>query len=149
MQFVPKTGTRCSNWNIALTECSRSIIQKLPIRTLYYDRALNRNNFFFPVALQPKAGHGLLIDDVSRSHTTTVGLLWASDQGVAETSTWQHTALTIDKHPCRDLYLTTHSTHNRQTSMPPVGFEPTISAVERPQTYALDRAAIGTGTSTC
>jgi hypothetical protein len=24
----------------------------------------------------------------------------------------------------RDLYLTTHNTHNRQTSMPPVGFEP-------------------------
>ena len=30
--------------------------------------------------------------------------------------------------------------------MPPVGFEPTISAGERPQTYALDRAATGTGT---
>ena len=29
--------------------------------------------------------------------------------------------------------------------MPPVGFEPTISAGERPQTYALDRAATGTG----
>jgi len=29
--------------------------------------------------------------------------------------------------------------------MPPVGFEPTISEGERPQTYALDRAAIGTG----
>ena len=28
--------------------------------------------------------------------------------------------------------------------MPPVGFEPTISADERPQTYALDRAATGT-----
>ena len=41
----------------------------------------------------------------------------------------------------RDLYLTTHNTHNRQTSMPPAGFEPTISAGERPQTYALDRAA--------
>jgi hypothetical protein len=27
-----------------------------------------------------------------------------------------------------------------------VGFEPTISAGERPQTYALDRAASGTGT---
>ena len=26
-----------------------------------------------------------------------------------------------------------------------VGFEPTISAGERPQTYALDRAATGTG----
>jgi hypothetical protein len=45
----------------------------------------------------------------------------------------------------RDLYLTTHNTHNRQTSMPPVGFETTISAGNRPQTYALDRAATGTG----
>ena len=45
----------------------------------------------------------------------------------------------------RDLYLTTHNTHNRQTSMPPVGFEPTFSAGERPQTYASDRAATGTG----
>ena len=45
----------------------------------------------------------------------------------------------------RDLYLTTHNSHNRQTSMPPMGFEPTISAGERPQTYALDRAATGTG----
>ena len=32
----------------------------------------------------------------------------------------------------RDLYLTTPNTHNRQTSMPPVGFEPMISAGERP-----------------
>ena len=31
----------------------------------------------------------------------------------------------------RDLYLTTHDTHNRQISMPPVGFEPKISAGER------------------
>jgi len=40
----------------------------------------------------------------------------------------------------RDLYLKTHDTHNRQTSMSPVVFELTISAGERPQTYALDRA---------
>ena len=32
-------------------------------------------------------------------------------------------------------------------SMLPVGFEPTISAGEWPQTYALDRAATGTGLS--
>jgi hypothetical protein len=32
----------------------------------------------------------------------------------------------------RDLYLTTHSIHNRHTSMPSVGFESTISAGERP-----------------
>ena len=31
--------------------------------------------------------------------------------------------------------------------MPPVGFEPTISAGERLQTYALDRAATGIGTT--
>ena len=42
---------------------------------------------------------------------------------------------------CRDLYLTTHNTHNRQTSIPPTGFEPAIPASERPQTRSLDRAA--------
>ena len=48
----------------------------------------------------------------------------------------------------RDLYLTTHNTHNRQTSMPAVRFEPTILAGERPKTYALDRAANGTDEDT-
>jgi hypothetical protein len=42
----------------------------------------------------------------------------------------------------RDLCLTTH---NRQTSMSPVEFEPNIAVDERPQTYALDREATGTG----
>ena len=40
----------------------------------------------------------------------------------------------------RDLYLTTHDTHNRQLSMPPVGFEPKISAGERPQAARLLRS---------
>ena len=31
--------------------------------------------------------------------------------------------------------------------MTPMGFEPTIPAGELPQTYALDRAATGTGSS--
>jgi hypothetical protein len=44
----------------------------------------------------------------------------------------------------KDLYLITHNTHNRQTSMPSVGFAPTIPVGERPYTYALDRAATGT-----
>ena len=39
----------------------------------------------------------------------------------------------------RDLYLTTHDTHNRQISMPPVGFEPKILAGERPQAAHLLR----------
>jgi hypothetical protein len=47
---------------------------------------------------------------------------------------------------CRsDFYLTTHDTQNRQTSKFPAVFQPTISAGERPQTYALDRTATGTG----
>ena len=40
----------------------------------------------------------------------------------------------------RDLYLTTHDSHNRQISMPSVGFEPTISAGERPQAAHLLRS---------
>ena len=40
----------------------------------------------------------------------------------------------------RDHYLTTHDTHNRQISIPPVGFEPTISAGERPQVADLLRS---------
>jgi len=36
----------------------------------------------------------------------------------------------------RDLCLTTHNTHNTEIPMPPVGFEPTISAGYRPQTHA-------------
>jgi hypothetical protein len=35
----------------------------------------------------------------------------------------------------RDLYMTTHDTHNRQISMPPVGFEPRISVGERHMTF--------------
>jgi hypothetical protein len=45
----------------------------------------------------------------------------------------------------RDLYLTTHNTHDKHTSMPLVGFEPTISASQRPQNYALNRAVTVTG----
>jgi hypothetical protein len=41
--------------------------------------------------------------------------------------------------------MTTHNTHNRQTSTSPAGFEPTISAGERPQTHAFYRAAGGIG----
>ena len=60
--------------------------------------------------------------------------------------------ITVDRTPLdersarrRELYLTTQNTHNRKTSIPPVGFEPTVSAGERPQTYALDRAATVSG----
>jgi len=46
---------------------------------------------------------------------------------------------------CRDFFLTTHDTHNRQTSMPPVGFESAISEVKRQEIHALDRTTTNTG----
>ena len=49
----------------------------------------------------------------------------------------------------RYLYLTTYNTHKRKTSMPTVGFEPTISAGKQPQTHTLDSAATGTGPFIC
>jgi len=80
------------------------------------------------LAQQPPVGQGLLIHKVSRSHTTV---------GRTPLDEWS---------ACRrDLYLTTQNTHNRQTSMPTVGFEPTTPAGERPQTYALDCVVTGTG----
>ena len=45
----------------------------------------------------------------------------------SHTSTWQHSTLTTNT---------------------PLGYEPTISTGERPQIYALDRAATGTGKGT-
>jgi hypothetical protein len=45
----------------------------------------------------------------------------------------------------RDLYLTTHNTHKRQTSMPPAVFELAIPASKWPQSCALDHAATGIG----
>ena len=43
----------------------------------------------------------------------SVGLLWTSDQLVAETSTWQHTTLTTDKYPCPRWDSNPRSQHHR------------------------------------
>jgi len=41
--------------------------------------------------------------------------------------------------------LTKRNTHNRQTSVPELEFEPTILAGKQPQTHGLDRVAPETG----
>ena len=43
----------------------------------------------------------------------------------------------------RDLYLTTHNTHTRQTYVSSAGFEPAIPESKRPWTHALDRITTG------
>ena len=59
---------------------------------------------FFFFSLRPNAGHVLLILEVfyitHNDAPQSVGLLWTSDQLLADTSTWQHKTLTTDKHPC-------------------------------------------------
>jgi hypothetical protein len=54
------------------------------------------------LSLQPSAGYGLLVARgflITHDAPQSVGLLWTSDQLVAETSTWQHTTDTTEKHP--------------------------------------------------
>jgi len=48
--------------------------------------------------LYPPRFRGFLITQNDAPHSA--GLLWTSDQSVAETSTWQHTSLTTHNHPC-------------------------------------------------
>jgi hypothetical protein len=71
------------------------------------------------MAQQPLVGQGLLIVKASQSHSDTphsVGLLWMSDQPVAETSAFQHTTLARDRHPFpqRDLNLQSQEASGRR-----------------------------------
>ena len=86
----------------------------------YYFIQTNGIIFFF-LALQPPVSQDPLIIEVLRSHSDTphlVGLLRASDRTEAETSS-----------------CTAYNYRKTQTSMPPAGFEPAISASERPHTH--------------
>jgi hypothetical protein len=90
-----------------------------------------------PVAQQPNSGLGRLILQVpiphTIRHTHPVGLLWTSDQFVAEAVTFANTQ------------------HSQETDIhAPAGFETIIpaSASQRPQTHASDRAATGIGSVT-
>jgi hypothetical protein len=91
-----------------------------------------RNSCSFFYGAIPLVGHGLLIIEASRSHPfghTTIGRTPLDEWSARR----------------RDLYLTTHNTHKRQTSRLPAGFEPAIPASGRPQTHALDRAVTWIG----
>jgi hypothetical protein len=87
-----------------------------------------QHNYFFPMVQQPLDSQGLLIIELSLSHSDTThssGPLWTSDQPDEET--------------------TTYTTHNRRTPMTSVGFELTIPASKRLQADALERTATGIG----
>jgi hypothetical protein len=101
-----------------------------PARTMASCGSAAQRGLWSPVALQPSAGYGLL---------------WLCSPAQAMASSFtrflDHTQRreTVGRTPLnewsarrRDLYLTTHNTHNRQTSMSPVGFESMIAAGEWP-----------------
>ena len=83
-------------------------------------KCLKSSACFFLWRFNPVPGHDLIME-ASPSHSDTphsVAPLWTSDQPFAETSTWQHTTLTRDKHECR-----------------PVEFEPVIAGSDRSRSH--------------
>jgi hypothetical protein len=71
--------------------------------TNYIKKARPDVFYFLSMGQQPLEGQDLLIIEASRLHSDTphsLELLWTSDRSVAETSIWQHTTLTKDRHPC-------------------------------------------------
>jgi len=86
-------------------------------------------DFFLPWRHSPQWIRASLLLKI-RNHTQTHHTRWDSSGRVISSS----------QRPQPDN--TQHS--QRQTSMPPVGFEPTTPASERPQNNALDRADTGT-----
>ena len=79
-------------WILCLSICWTFFIgsgRKLQYKNEYYTAGQNP----FPHGARATNGQGLIIE-ASRSHSNTlhsIGLVWTSDQHVAETSTWQHT----------------------------------------------------------
>ena len=86
--------------------------------------------FFLFLARQPPVGHGQVIHEVFRSHTT-------------HHSRWDSSGRVINSSR-RPLPVNTQHSQQRDIHTP-VGLEPTISAGDRPQIHTLDHAATGTG----
>ena len=91
----------------------------LVIYFCYLCNVIARIWFFLP----PPHPNGWTVRVRFRDHTRYdtphfVGLLWTSDQPVAETCTWQHTATTRGRHPCprqNSNPLSKHASRRRPT----------------------------------
>jgi hypothetical protein len=80
----------------------------------------------FPVVSNLEHKAPFRVSVITHTIRHTIGLLWTSDQPVAETSTYT-------------------GQHNMQTSMPWAGFESATPATKQRQTYALNHVATGIG----
>jgi hypothetical protein len=146
----PQLLENCNSGRSDYLDVSDKIVTKYPIFLIIRDRKQENVNIFYAVVLDLPcqllcgvaifnfqvrvcpvlSDHFSFRDFFMYGWTAPVGLelLWASDWSLR-----------------LNLYLTTHNTHNIQTSMPAAGCEPGIPASERPQTHDLDRTTAGIG----
>ena len=137
----------------------REVASYLPLKTTWHLLRFESSStlIYLTVTLLQVRYSIHLISRAVWGEITYIFIVWRNSPQRARASSFKrfldHTQrrITVGRTPLdewsarrRDLYLTTHNTHNRQTSMPPVGLEPTISTGERPQTDAWDRTATGT-----
>jgi hypothetical protein len=99
---APQTATylRCQYRKLcSKTETVNLVLWEVQIYVLC--RMHCTDTFFFWLDI-PLLGQGVLIVEALQSHSDTpypVGHLWTGDHAIAETSTWQYTTLTKDRHP--------------------------------------------------
>ena len=133
---IPSTSVLCG-WILIVSTCalqnkcfSFTVLRIWTNLSCARTRHVSITDIFFFMALRScwaRASSLPTLHDYPQSDTPhSVGLLWTSDRPVAG-----------------DLCLTTHNTHNRQTSIPSAGFEPAIQASERPQTHWYTRWSRG------
>ena len=124
----------CNQLEILLCSCQVILISKqiIPHYGKHIFNTLWGLIFFFPHGTKACSGPGP--PHYWRLHNHTVIYITLTRTPLDEWSA-QH----------RDLYLTTHNTHNRQTSMPPAEFKPITTASEQLPTHALDLKATGIG----
>jgi hypothetical protein len=99
-------GHEIDNSSLSIAEVKNewSCISTPPVCLHCMDREGYTFNFFFYGSTALYGPGPPRFVEVSWSHNwdtpQSVGLLWTRDQLVAKTSTWQHTTLTTDRHPC-------------------------------------------------
>jgi len=102
--------------------------------------ALKKNSFFFSLV-----SFFLILTSCCMLVVGTKGYPCTWSHSRTHTYTLGRTSLDEWSARRRDLCLTTHNTHNRQTSIPLVGLKLKIPANERVQRDALDRATTDIG----
>jgi hypothetical protein len=101
---VSISGVLTSERRIKQLQCHTKEAQKIHcLLSFGAESSVFQFLLFFFLVQQPNAGQRRLICGVFTSFTMSqqsVGLPCTRDQPVAETSTWQHTTLNRDRHPC-------------------------------------------------